>query len=228
MQDQKALLEGFFSVLNRLQLLALIIAAVQVLAAVLLISNTIRVAAFSRRRETGIMRLVGASNLYIQLPFLLEGVLAGLVGAAFASGALLALKEFLIDRQLRPTFDVHRLRRLGRRAGDPAGPVRSPARCWPVCPRSSRCVATCVSDQVRRRRACEPDRVRTRRTALRAAGALVARAAVAAGRRPRTRRSRPCRPAQHARAGPPRRGASARRSPTSRSRARRCARPPSR
>ncbi len=103
-QDQKALLEGFFSVLSKLQLLALIIAAVQVLAAVLLISNTIRVAAYSRRRETGIMRLVGASNLYIQLPFLLEGVLAGLVGAAFASGALLALKEFLIDRQLRPTF----------------------------------------------------------------------------------------------------------------------------
>jgi cell division transport system permease protein len=103
-QDQKALLEGFFNVLSKLQLLALIIAAVQVLAAVLLISNTIRVAAYSRRRETGIMRLVGASNLYIQLPFLLEGVLAGLVGAALASGALLALKEFLIDRQLRPTF----------------------------------------------------------------------------------------------------------------------------
>ena len=103
-QDQKALLEGFFDVLTKLQLLALIIAGVQVLAAVLLISNTIRVAAYSRRRETGIMRLVGASNLYIQLPFLLEGVLAGLVGAAFASGALLALKEFLIDRQLRPAF----------------------------------------------------------------------------------------------------------------------------
>ena len=103
-QDQKALLEGFFSVLNKLQLLALIIAGVQVLAAVLLISNTIRVAAYSRRRETGIMRLVGASNLYIQLPFLLEGVLAGLVGAALASGSLLALKEFLIDRQLRPAF----------------------------------------------------------------------------------------------------------------------------
>ncbi len=86
-QDQKALLEGFFNVLNKLQLLALIIAAVQVLAAVLLISNTIRVAAYSRRRETGIMRLVGASNLYIQLPFLLEGVLAGLVGVAAMKAA---------------------------------------------------------------------------------------------------------------------------------------------
>jgi cell division transport system permease protein len=104
-QDQKALLEDFFNVLNKLQVLALIIAGVQVVAAVLLISNTIRVAAFSRRRETGIMRLVGASNLYIQLPFLLEGVLAGLVGAAFASGALVALKALLIDAQLRPTFE---------------------------------------------------------------------------------------------------------------------------
>jgi len=104
-QDQKALLEDFFDVLNKLQLLALIIAGVQVFAAVLLISNTIRVAAFSRRRETGIMRLVGASNLSIQLPFLLEGVLAGLVGAGIASGALVALKALLIDGQLRPTFE---------------------------------------------------------------------------------------------------------------------------
>ena len=105
-QDQKALLEGFFNVLNKLQLIALIIAGVQVVAAVLLISNTIRVAAFSRRRETGIMRLVGASNLYIQLPFLLEGVLAGLIGAGFAAGALVAVKAVLVDGQLRPNFPV--------------------------------------------------------------------------------------------------------------------------
>ena len=105
-QDQKALLENFFKLLNTLQLFALIIAGVQIFAAILLISNTIRVAAFSRRRETGIMRLVGASNLYIQLPFLLEGVLAGLVGAAFASGAIVALKAILIDRLLKPNFPI--------------------------------------------------------------------------------------------------------------------------
>ena len=51
------------------------------------------------------MRLVGATRMYIQLPFLLEGVLAGLVGAALASGALVALKSFLVDDQLRPTFE---------------------------------------------------------------------------------------------------------------------------
>jgi cell division transport system permease protein len=105
-QDQKALLENFFKLLNTLQLFALIVAGVQIFAAILLISNTIRVAAFSRRRETGIMRLVGASNLYIQLPFLLEGVLAGLVGAAFAAGAIIALKAILIDRLLKPNFPI--------------------------------------------------------------------------------------------------------------------------
>ncbi len=105
-QDQKELLEGFFNVLNKMQQIALVIAGVQLVAALLLISNTIRVAAFNRRRETGIMRLVGASNLFIRLPFLLEGVLAATVGAALASGALVALKAVLIDGQLRPNFPV--------------------------------------------------------------------------------------------------------------------------
>jgi cell division transport system permease protein len=105
-QDQKELLEGFFNVLNKMQQIALVIAGVQLVAALLLISNTIRVAAFNRRRETGIMRLVGASNLFIRLPFLLEGVLAATVGAGLASGALVALKAVLIDGQLRPNFPV--------------------------------------------------------------------------------------------------------------------------
>ncbi len=103
-QDQKKLLQNFFKVLNVFQVVALVVAAIQLVAATLLISNTIRVAAFSRRRETGIMRLVGASNLYIQLPFLLEGALAGLVGGALASGLLAVGKYVLIDRVLRPSI----------------------------------------------------------------------------------------------------------------------------
>ena len=103
-QDQKALLKPFFNVLNKLQEYALYLAVAEILAAVLLVSNTIRVSAFSRRRETGIMRLVGASNLSIQLPFMVEGLLAGLVGATAASGALIAIKAFAIDRGLRQTF----------------------------------------------------------------------------------------------------------------------------
>ena len=97
-QDSQKLLERFFRVLNFLRNAALFVAIVQILAAAVLISNTIRVAAFSRRRETGIMRLVGASNFYIQLPFLLEGALAGLIGAGLASLAVVSLKVFVVDR----------------------------------------------------------------------------------------------------------------------------------
>jgi cell division transport system permease protein len=105
-QDQKQLLEKFFKVLNGFQTGAIVVAIVQLLAAALLISNTVRVAAFSRRRETGIMRLVGASNLYIQLPFLLEGALAGLLGAGIAVGLVAAAKAVFIDRVLKPAFSV--------------------------------------------------------------------------------------------------------------------------
>ena len=101
-QDLKALLDPLFRVLNRLTWVARFVAGIQILAAILLIGNTIRVAAFSRRRETGIMRLVGASNLYIQLPFLLEGVLVGIVGAIFAAAGLAALKAVLVDELLKP------------------------------------------------------------------------------------------------------------------------------
>jgi cell division transport system permease protein len=66
------------------------------LAAVLLITTTIRLSALSRRRETGIMRLVGASNLFIQLPFMLEGAIAATVGAAVAVGALWLGVRYLV------------------------------------------------------------------------------------------------------------------------------------
>ena len=101
-QDLKKLLDPVFKVLGVFQNVAYVVAGFQLVAAIILISNTIRVAAFSRRRETGIMRLVGASNLYIQMPFLLEGALAGLVGGIGACGLLAVGKWYLIDQQLRP------------------------------------------------------------------------------------------------------------------------------
>jgi cell division transport system permease protein len=102
--DQRALLDRFFRLLNGFQVAALAIAAVQVFAAVLLISNTIRVAAFSRRRETGIMRLVGASNWSIQMPFLLEAAIAGLIGGVLASGVLIGFQAFFVEDILEPAF----------------------------------------------------------------------------------------------------------------------------
>ena len=64
------------------------------LAALLLVANTIRLAAFARRKEIGIMRLVGASTLYIALPFLLEALVTALIGVALAGGALAAFMYF--------------------------------------------------------------------------------------------------------------------------------------
>jgi cell division transport system permease protein len=104
--DQRSLLDKFFQVLGGLQQLALLIAGSMILVTVLLIANAMRVAAFNRRRETGIMRLVGASDFYIQMPFLLEAAIGAAIGAALASLSLVAVKIFLIDHRLTPQFTI--------------------------------------------------------------------------------------------------------------------------
>jgi cell division transport system permease protein len=95
--DQKQLVENFFGFLGTLRSSALIVALIQVFAAILLIGNTVRLSAYNRRRETGIMRLVGASNLYIQAPFVLEGTIAGLIGGVISAVMLIAAKIVLFD-----------------------------------------------------------------------------------------------------------------------------------
>ncbi len=102
--DQRQVLDKFFQILGGLQLVALVIAVVMLVVTVLLIVNTMRVAAFSRRRETSIMRLVGASNFYIQLPFLLEAALAAAIGALLAIGGLVLIKTVIVDGVLAPSF----------------------------------------------------------------------------------------------------------------------------
>lgn len=96
-QDQRQIFEPLFLVLNRATLLSAGLAGVMLLAAVLLITTTIRLSALSRRRETGIMRLVGASNFFIQLPFMLEGAIAATVGALMAVGGLWVGVKLLIE-----------------------------------------------------------------------------------------------------------------------------------
>lgn len=87
-QDLHTVLDPLFSWLNALKWATIGMSALLLLAAALQIGNTIRMAAFSRRRELGIMRLVGASNTYIMLPFLLESLVAGIIGAGLACGTL--------------------------------------------------------------------------------------------------------------------------------------------
>jgi len=104
--DQKKLVEKVFSVLGSLQTLALIIAIVQGVAALMLVINTIQVAAYSKRREVAVMKLVGASNWFIQAPFVLEAVAAGFIGAVIAYGTLVLAKIYVFDGALEPLTAV--------------------------------------------------------------------------------------------------------------------------
>jgi cell division transport system permease protein len=98
-QDWRGRLKGFFRFLHGFQLAAYILAAVQGLATLVLLYNTIRMSAHSRRHETSIMRLVGATRIHIQLPFILESALAGLAGGALAGGTIFGLRIALIDHR---------------------------------------------------------------------------------------------------------------------------------
>jgi cell division transport system permease protein len=99
-RDEGDFLDRLFSLLNGARNATIAVAVVQALAALLLISNTIQLAAFNRRNETNIMRLVGASRWYTQLPFILEAAVAGLIGAALAVGGLVLTKLLFVDKTL--------------------------------------------------------------------------------------------------------------------------------
>ena len=95
--NDSSILAKFYKLLDCARNAVVIIAIVLIIAAVLLVANTIRLSAFNRRRETAIMRLVGASNFYVQLPFLVEGIIAGLFGWLIAAGLLIAVKQLGLD-----------------------------------------------------------------------------------------------------------------------------------
>lgn len=99
--DQSKLLDKIFNILSSIQNIALAAAAVMAIAALLLVANTIQVAAYSKRREVAVMKLVGASNWFIQAPFVLEAVVAGLIGSLLGLIALIAAKYLLFDGSLK-------------------------------------------------------------------------------------------------------------------------------
>ncbi|PRQ11405.1 cell division protein FtsX [Corynebacterium sp. 13CS0277] len=82
-----------------------LLAAVQAVAAVFLIANMVQIAAYARRQEMQVMRMVGASRWFTQAPFVLEAVVATIVGAAFAIGGLLLGKKFVLDQALQGLYD---------------------------------------------------------------------------------------------------------------------------
>jgi cell division transport system permease protein len=95
--NNSAILDNFYKLLGGARNAVVVIAIILVIAAIMLVANTIRLSAFNRRRETSIMRLVGASNFYVQLPFLVEGVIAGLFGWLVASALLIGVKSLWLD-----------------------------------------------------------------------------------------------------------------------------------
>ena len=113
--DQRELLDKFFRILNYLTVGSIVLASVMLLAAALLVATTIRLAAINRRREVAIMRLVGASNILVQMPFMLEGVIAVCLGATLAVGGLWAFVHFFVQGFLAaelPIFTYIRAREV--------------------------------------------------------------------------------------------------------------------
>jgi cell division transport system permease protein len=95
--NDASILDQFYRLLDEARNAVVVIAIFLLVAAILLVANTIRLSAFNRRRETSIMRLVGASNFYVQLPFLVEGMIAGLIGWLIATGLLIGVKSLLLS-----------------------------------------------------------------------------------------------------------------------------------
>ncbi|KHJ73082.1 MULTISPECIES: permease-like cell division protein FtsX [Rhodococcus] len=110
--NQQDLVERLFGVLGGIRNGAFAIATIQAIAAVLLIANMVQIAAFTRRTEVGIMRLVGATRWYTQLPFLLEAVIAAIVGAALAIGGLFVAKSMFVDDMLTEVYDANIVARI--------------------------------------------------------------------------------------------------------------------
>jgi cell division transport system permease protein len=104
--NEKDLIDRLFAVLNGLSNVAFAVALVQAVGAILLIANMVQVAAYTRRTEIGIMRLVGATRWYTQLPFLLEAMLAATVGVGIAILGLVAVRAWFLDNALRQFYEA--------------------------------------------------------------------------------------------------------------------------
>lgn len=110
--NQKDLIDRLFAVLDGLSNAAFAVALVQAIGAVLLIANMVQVAAYTRRTEIGIMRLVGASRWYTQLPFLLEAMAAAFLGVLIAIGGLIAVRALFLENALNQFYQANLIARI--------------------------------------------------------------------------------------------------------------------
>ena len=113
--------DALVSVTNFLQIMLWAVAAVLLAAASLLILNTIRMAIFARRREVAVMKLVGATNWFIRIPFMLEGLIQGLAGAALAYGVVWIGRDLIQGRITGARNDIQLFKQFLVTSGDVAG-----------------------------------------------------------------------------------------------------------
>jgi cell division transport system permease protein len=105
--NQKDLIDRLFAVLDGISKAAFAVALVQAVGAVLLIANMVQVAAYTRRTEIGIMRLVGASRWYTQLPFLVEAMLAAFIGVVIAIIGLIGVRALFLENALDQFYQAN-------------------------------------------------------------------------------------------------------------------------
>jgi cell division transport system permease protein len=110
--NQKDLIDRLFAVLDGLSNAAFAVALVQAVGAILLIANMVQVAAYTRRTEIGIMRLVGASRWYTQLPFLLEAMLAALIGVLISIAGLIVVRALFLENTLNQFYEANLIARV--------------------------------------------------------------------------------------------------------------------
>ena len=110
--NQKDLIDRLFAVLDGLSNAAFAVALVQAVGAILLIANMVQVAAYTRRTEIGIMRLVGASRWYTQLPFLLEATTAALIGVIISILGLIVVRALFLDNALNQFYRANLIARV--------------------------------------------------------------------------------------------------------------------
>lgn len=110
--NQKELIDRLFAVLDGLSRAAFAIAVVQAISAILLIANMVQVAAYTRRTEIGIMRMVGATRWYTQLPFLMEAVLAATIGVVLAVLGLIVVRALFLENALDQFYQANLIARI--------------------------------------------------------------------------------------------------------------------
>ena len=110
--NQKDLIDRLFAVLDGLSRAAFAIAVVQAISAILLIANMVQVAAYTRRTEIGIMRMVGATRWYTQLPFLVEAVVAATIGVVLSILGLIVVRALFLDNALNQFYQANLIARI--------------------------------------------------------------------------------------------------------------------